>query len=72
PLVEVIYGHTQKEQLLEAIHNTQVARLVIAALREEARQITNNMSSIKSYLKLFKDAQVTAAQFQEVLIYIPR
>ncbi|KAG6909486.1 hypothetical protein DXG01_017208 [Tephrocybe rancida] len=69
PLVEVYYGHAQKEQLVEGIHDTQVARLVIAALREEARQVTNNMNSIKAYLDLLKGNKATAAQeFGEELV----
>ncbi|KAG5647879.1 hypothetical protein DXG03_007803 [Asterophora parasitica] len=61
PLIEVIYGRKQKEQLIEGIHDTQVARLVIAALREQARKVTNEMNSIKSYLEILKKGKVTAA-----------
>ncbi|KAG6843986.1 hypothetical protein H0H87_010945 [Tephrocybe sp. NHM501043] len=69
PLVELVYGKAQRDKLVEGIHDTQVARLVIAALRQEARQVTENMNSIKSYLEFLKGNKTTSAQeFGEELI----
>ncbi|KAG6829104.1 hypothetical protein H0H92_005646 [Tricholoma furcatifolium] len=69
PVAEIIVGKAQKEQLIEGIHDTQVARLVIAILLEDARQVTNNMTSIKSYLEFRKNGKATEAnEFGEELI----
>ncbi|KAK7031213.1 hypothetical protein VNI00_013629 [Paramarasmius palmivorus] len=68
PLVEVIVGAKQKEQLIEGIHETQIIRLVIAALKQQARNITEQMNTSSMYLNLMnKDKTAAAAGLGEAI-----
>ncbi|KAK7031214.1 hypothetical protein VNI00_013630 [Paramarasmius palmivorus] len=62
PLVELFIGAKQKERLIEGINETQVARLVVRSLREEARTLTEQMTSFKTYLDMLKKGKKAEAQ----------
>ncbi|KAF7353963.1 hypothetical protein MVEN_01082700 [Mycena venus] len=69
PIVELFLGAKQKERLIEGIHETQVARLVVDCLREQARHVTEQMSSIKTYLDILKKGKKEEAEaFGEELL----
>ncbi|KAG6813839.1 hypothetical protein H0H92_006783 [Tricholoma furcatifolium] len=61
PLVEIFTGGQQKESLIEAIHETQVTRLVIDALKKQARNITEKMSSMSIFLSLLEKGKKATA-----------
>ncbi|EIN12225.1 hypothetical protein PUNSTDRAFT_141030 [Punctularia strigosozonata HHB-11173 SS5] len=61
PLIEVIVGGQQKDKLIEGIHETQVVRLVIDAIKQQARHVTEQMSTSTTYLNLLNKGQTGAA-----------
>ncbi|EIN12227.1 hypothetical protein PUNSTDRAFT_41942 [Punctularia strigosozonata HHB-11173 SS5] len=69
PIVELFLGARQKERLIDGIHETQVARLVVDCLREQARKLTEQMTSIKTYLDMLKKGKKSeAAAFGKELL----
>ncbi|KAG6817521.1 hypothetical protein H0H87_007489 [Tephrocybe sp. NHM501043] len=69
PLIEIFVGGKQKENLIEGIHETQVTRLVVSALKHQARNITEQMSSTNMFLSLLKKGKkATADSIAEEMI----
>ncbi|KAG6918993.1 hypothetical protein DXG01_010232 [Tephrocybe rancida] len=62
PLVEIFVGGQQKQDLIEGIHETQVTRLVVDALKHQARDITEQMSTTKMFLSLLKKGKKATAE----------
>ncbi|KAF7353965.1 hypothetical protein MVEN_01082900 [Mycena venus] len=69
PLIEVIVGGQQKEKLIEGIHETQVVRLVIDAIKQQARHITEQMNTSTMYLNFIsKGKAATAAAIGDEMV----
>ncbi|KAG5647880.1 hypothetical protein DXG03_007804 [Asterophora parasitica] len=62
PLVELFVGANQKEELIKGIHETQVTRLVVDTLKQQARNITEQMNSTNMYLSMLHKGKKASAE----------
>ncbi|KAG6854011.1 hypothetical protein C0991_011498 [Blastosporella zonata] len=59
----------RKEALIEGIHETQVTRLVVNSLKQQARNITEQMSTMNMFLLILKSGdEVSAGKMANIMI----
>ncbi|KAL4242858.1 hypothetical protein ABKN59_011548 [Abortiporus biennis] len=70
--LEVVHGSKQKTELIKAIHNAQPARLCIAYFAAEAKNISEQLVTLATYVDLVaqkdKDSEMLAKKLRDTII----